>query len=183
MDRRAVRRLLAPAVLVAASASVTSCALDDVLPPPECDGGGTVILVAQSVPGADLVPCFDPLPAGWVVASVTIDGEGTVVRFDSDRAGEGAAIFRYGPTCDLGRAVPGPSEYEGAQRYELVERVAPSLRARRTYVFDGGCVSWDLDFADGAPAALSIELGDRLALVPREELNRSIRENFVDADL
>lgn len=183
MGRGAVRRSVWAAVLVTAAASVTSCAMDDVLPAPECDGGGTVILVAQSVPDADLVPCFDPLPAGWVVASVTIDDAGTLVRFDSDRAGEGAATFGYLPVCELGRAVPTSSEHERTERYELVERVAPSLRAERTYLFDGGCVRWTFDFADGAPAALSIELGDRLSLVPRAELNRSIRESFVDAEV
>ena len=178
MAVRRDRRLLG--VLLAVAVSGSACAVEEVLPEPSCAAGGSVILAAQSVPTAELVPCFEPLPAGWDVASVTIDQDGTVVRFDSDRAGEWAATFRYGSTCELDGAVPAPSEFEQTERYELVERVTPSLRARRFYPFSGGCAWWSFDFDDGAPAALAVELGDRLDLVPRDELNRSIRETFID---
>jgi hypothetical protein len=175
------RRLVG--LLLAVVVSGSACAVEEVLPEPGCATGGSVILAAQSVPTADLVPCFDPLPAGWDVESVTIDQDGTVIRFDSDRAGERAATFRYESTCELEGAVPAPSEFEQTERYELVERVTPSLRAQRFYPFDGGCAWWQFDFDDGAPAALAVELGDRLDLVPRDELNRSIRETFIDEEV
>jgi hypothetical protein len=157
--------------------------MEEVLPEPSCADGATALLVAQSVPTADLVPCFEPLPAGWNVVSVAIDQDGTVIRFDSDRAGEEAAKFRYLESCDVAEAVSAPSEFDHAERYEYIERVAPSLRAQRFYVFGGGCGWWDFDFDEGAPAALAIELGDRLDFVTRSELNRSIRETFIDEDI
>jgi hypothetical protein len=185
--RRATTRPVAGAVLgvvaVVAVALPSGCAVEEALPEPSCAAGGTVILAAQSVPTAELVPCFDSLPAGWNVASVTIDQDGTVVGFDSDRAGDGAASFRYESSCEREGAVRAPSEFEQAERYELVERVTPSLRARRFYPFDGGCAWWAFDFDDGAPAALAVELGDRLDLVPRDELNRSIRDTFIDEEV
>lgn len=163
--------------------TTSACALEEVLPAPSCVDGDTLILTAQSVPTADLVPCFEPFPAGWDVVSVEIDQDGTMVRFDSDRAGEEAAMFRYIQSCDVREAVTAPSEFDHAARFELVERVDPSFGAQRFYVFDGGCAWWDFDFDEGATAALAVELGDRLVLVSRAELSESVRETFIDEDL
>jgi hypothetical protein len=161
----------------------SACAMEEVLPAPSCVDGGTLILTAQSVPTADLVPCFEPFPNGWDVVSVEIDQDGTVVEFDSDRAGEHAAVFRYAGSCDASEAVSAPSEFDDAERYEDIERVAPSFGARRFYVFDGGCTWWEFDFDAGATAALAIELGDRLTLVSRAEINQSIRDTFIDEEV
>lgn len=180
---RPTHSVIAACVLVTVIMSGTGCAIEEVLPEPSCIEGGTVILAAQSVPTAELVPCFQPLPAGWTIVSVTIDQDGTRIRFDSDRAGERAAIFRYAPTCDPGEAVPAPSEFELSDRFEFVGRVTPSLQAQRFYVFDGGCAWWDFDFDEGATAALAIELGDRLDLVSRAELNRSIKATFINEEV
>jgi hypothetical protein len=177
--RRSLRFLLA-ALFVPV---VVSCGLKEALPHPDCLAGDTAILAAQSVPGATLVPCFDRIPAGWEVDSVTIDQDGTVVRFDSDRAGTDAAVFRYTEVCDRAGAVSAPSEIRGANRYDLIERVAPAFRARRFYEFAGGCMWWEFDFDAGATAGLSIELGNQLSAVSRTEFNDSLRESFVDEDL
>ena len=175
------RRLVAVAVLTAPCvAAVGGCSVEQLLPIPSCAEGDTAILVAQSVPGADLVPCFEPIPTGWDVDTVTIDEDGTVIRFDSDRAGSGAAVFRYVASCELGDAVSVPSERDDARRYDLIESVAPSFRAERSYVFRGGCIRWEFDFAEGATAALAIELGDQLVTITRAELNESIRTSFLD---
>jgi len=174
----AVASLLIPLLF-----GVTGCSIEEVLPAPNCDGDSTIILAAQSVPTAEFVPCFDPLPAGWDVVTTTIDQDGTIVRFDSDRAGSSAAVFHYADTCDLTKAVRAPSEFAFVERYELVESVSPRLRSQRFYVFDGGCAWWDFDFDLDAPSVLAIELGDQLELVSRLELNQSIHETFIDEDV
>jgi hypothetical protein len=170
-------------LLIPLSAAATGCSIEEVLPAPNCVGDSTVILAAQSVPTAEFVPCFEPLPAGWDVVTTTIDQDGTVVRFDSDRAGSSAAVFRYADACDLTNAVRAPSEFAFVDRYELVERVSPALRSQRFYVFDGGCAWWEFDFDADAPSVLSIELGDQLELLSRLELNQSIHETFIDEDV
>lgn len=178
-----VARLLTLTGLLALGLSITACSIEDALPTPDCIEGDTAILGAQSVPTAELVPCFDPLPAGWTVDNVRIDQDGTELRFDSDRAGDDAAIFHYTEVCDIGDAVSAPSEQEGADRFEHIERVNPSFRAQRYYVFPGGCIWWEFDFDEGATAALSIELGDRLNTITRDALNDRIRESFLDEQL
>lgn len=182
--RAGTTRLLLGLCLAVASVGIAaSCSVEGTLPVPSCVQGDTAILVAQSVPTASQVPCFDSLPDGWEVASVRIDRGGTVIRLDSDRAGSSAAIFHYTESCSTGAAVDAPSEYDGAEQYELVERVVPALRGRRFHVFPGGCMWWEFDFDAGTPSALSIDLGNRLQMIPREELNRSIRDSFLDEEV
>lgn len=173
-------RLVLAGLLVAA---VTGCSIEDAQGEPSCLDGNTANLVVQSVPTAQLVPCFEALPAGWGVDDVQIDQDGTVILFDSDRAGGEAATFHFVAACELGDAVFIPSEHDGADRYELIERVDPAFRAQRFYVFEGGCMRWEFDFDDDAPAGLSIELGDRLVTVTRDFVNQAVRDQFIDEDL
>jgi hypothetical protein len=186
-----VRRRSVHAIFLAIALFAVGCSVEDSLPIPSCVDGGSAFIVAQSVPTGDLIPCFDPLPTGWEVESVKINQDGTVIRLDSDRAGEGAAGLHYADACDTGEAVPVPSDHDGADRFDNVETGEPgdsgSLRGQRYYVFSGGCVWWDFDFvgADDSVVlfSLSLELGNTLSLVTRDWLNESIRENFIDEEL
>ena len=160
-----------------------ACSVEETLSLPDCFSGGTGLIVAQSVPTADLVPCTTGLPDGWAVDSVTINQDGTLVRLDSDRAGSGAARLEYAAQCDLEEAISVPSDQEGAERFELIRQIESGFKASRFYVFPGGCVWWEFDFDQGVSSALSIELGDRLVLMTREALNDNIREDFIDEEL
>ncbi|MCP4960511.1 MAG: hypothetical protein GY925_14740 [Actinomycetia bacterium] len=162
---------------------VASCSIEQAVPLPYCQGNGSGLIAAQSVPGADLVPCFDSLPEGWETESVKIDQSGTVIRFDSDRAGDGAAVFRFAAECDPGPADSTPSEYGGAERFDEIEQIDPAFRARRYYTFEGGCVWWEFEFAEDASARLSSALGSHLVLLSRDSINDNISETFIDAEL
>ena len=150
---------------------------------PYCEREGSGLIATQSVPSAELVPCFNSIPAGWEVDTVTIDQDGTQVILDSDRAGVGAARLRFEDECDLGEAVEVPSDQEAAHQFEFVEQVVPRFRAQRYYVFTGGCAWWDFDFDDDASAALSIELGSQVSLITRELVNENVRQSFIDEDV
>jgi len=159
------------------------CGVDIELTQPDCATGGPVYQVAQSVPTAELVPCFQPIPEGWEVDRVRVDQDGTVVWFDSDRAGNNAAVFHLADSCDTEGAIYAPSEIRGADRSDRIEQVTPSFRGQRFYEFDGGCMWWEFDFDEDATAGFSIELGERLEAVTRESLNDRLRETFLDVDL
>jgi hypothetical protein len=173
--------LLATAVIILLA--TTACSVEEATPLPYCERDGSGLLAAQSVPTADLLPCFDSLPAGWEVNSVVIDQDHTQVVLDSDRAGMGAARLRFEDGCDLGPAVEVPSSQDGADQFEFIEQVEPGFQAQRYFVFPGGCAWWEFDFDDGASAALSIELGDQVTLLSRELVNQNIRETFIDEEL
>ena len=177
------RLLLLTALALLISLISAGCSVDETLPFPDCIEGGSALIAAQSVPTADLVPCLTGLPNGWDLDSVTINQDGTVVRLDSDRAGDGAAHLRFAEECDLGGAISVPGTLDGAERFELIERVEPGFRASRFYVFRGGCAWWDFDFVAGATSALSVEVGDYLSLVTRVSINEGIRESFIDEEL
>ena len=174
------RRIVA--VLLCLTVLAVSCSTSDTLAEPQCLGGSSLI-AAQSVPSAQLLPCFDPLPAGWETESVQINNSGTTVAFESDRAGDSAARFTFTETCDIGDAVSTPSEWEDTERFELILEVSPRFRAKRHYRFDGGCVSWDFDFDAAASSGLSVELGQAMVFLTRREVSDNIRSSFIDEEL
>lgn len=162
---------------------VAGCSVEESLPPPTCAGGGSHLIVAQSVPSATQVPCLDSVPEGWTVASVSVNQDRTIISFDSDRAGLGAARLRLDPSCDVDAAVSATSDQDSAERFDHVQQLAPGFRANRFYRFDGGCVTWLFDFDDDASATEAVALGNALRLIPRQVLNEQLRDSFVDAEL
>jgi hypothetical protein len=159
------------------------CAVDEALPAPRCTDGGSALIAAQSVPTASQIPCLAPLPDGWLVASVGIDQDGTVVRLDSDRAGDDAATLRLEAECDISNAVSAVTEFPTVARYDRIDRLEPGFRASRFYVFPGGCVWWSFDFDNDASATESVAIGETLELISRDEFNDSLRETFIDEDI
>jgi len=179
--RRCLRLVIVLAVSIAMATS--ACSVEEVLPLPNCVDGESALIVAQSVPTAEWIPCLESLPPGWEKTTVNVDEDGTVITFDSDRAGSNAAVVHYFETCELGDSVQVSSEYPNAARFEFIEQVTPGFRATRRYVFEGGCLTWEFDFDDGAPSALSILLVDAFTLYSRADLNENIRTSFIDAEL
>ena len=176
-------RLLLIPCIVALGLMGVACSVEEVLPPPWCLGGGSELIVAQSVPTATLVPCLGPLPNGWEVDGVRVDQDGSIVRLDSDRAGTEAARLVFSQHCDITDAVLVPSDQSGIPAYEAIGRIQPGFLGERIYIFKGGCVRWEFDFDPDVSATLAIDLQARLTLVPRSEINRSIRESFIDEEL
>lgn len=170
--------------LVPVLAVAAACSVAETIAAPFCEGEpSSAIIAAQSVPSATLVGCFEPLPVGWEVARVDIGQNGTALVLDSDRAGAAAARFHFTARCETGDAVQTPTDNEGTERYELIQSVSPAFRAKRYYTFEGGCLWWEFDFDEAAPAALSIELGNSVVLVERQIVSDNVRRVFVDAEL
>lgn len=176
------RAVLAGLLCVVAAPTVAACSVEATLPPPGCNAGSGLI-AAQSVPSAQLLPCLEDPPEGWSVATVSISQDGTVVRLDSDRAGEGAATLRFEDDCDIGVAVSVPSDLPPAERFDDIERLQPGFKASVFYRFEGGCVSWFFDFDDDASATESVALEDTLTLIDRQDVNDQLRETFIDEEL
>ncbi len=182
--RRLVTRPITRLAVAAGLLTAAACSAEMTMAHPACNGeGGSWLIVAQSVPTASQVPCLDPLPHGWDIETVAIDESGTVITFNSNRAGTIAARLRFTETCDIGDAVSTPSDHPDTERFEHIERIDPSFLATRTYRFDGGCVQWDFEFDQGAPSALSIQLGNSMHLMERSELQRILAESFLDEPL
>jgi hypothetical protein len=177
------RMLAAAAALLALS----GCAAQDLnrAHAPECRASDEIIIVAQSVPSASLLPCVESIPLGWTFRALEVrDGESSF-SLESDRAGgrvlgplHVALEVTLTPRCDVSGASEVPSDELAARQYRRLRSLRP-YSGRTFYVFAGGCVVYDFDFRGSAGASLATEITAALSFVPREE----VEEELEAADL
>jgi hypothetical protein len=147
---------------------------------PDCENDSNLlILMAQSVPSATSVPCVASLPAGWEVGGVRIRNDQGTFWLDSEEGGQRAVEVALLPPddCDVEGATEVPSDQVGMQRFELPEELPPGLQSTRTYLFEGGCVTYTFDFDDEAVAALMFAADNALAFQPRQLMVDKVEEN------
>jgi tRNA A-37 threonylcarbamoyl transferase component Bud32 len=139
---------------------------------PDCGTSNTMVLMAQSVPEATIVPCLDSLPAGWELDGTYIRQDEGSFWLDSDLAGSHAveATLRPEGACSVDGATEVPSDEVGTRRFEQPEALPPGLETTRTYLFEGGCVTYEFAFDDDAPADLIFDVDRALAFQARAEL-------------
>lgn len=140
---------------------------------PDCTdpGNDLVVLIAQSVPSATLVPCLSTMPVGWFYGGSTVRDGITTLSLSSSVAGELAASLELTASCDPGDApevVPAPDEV-GARAYVSQESLDP-YRATRTVVFEGGCARTTYNLPPGFPASLSLEADAAFSFLPRADV-------------
>ena len=156
------------------SSACTRCSDPAELPvggEPTCGTDDVMILMAQAVPTATSVPCVEAMPAGW-----QLDRRGMQIKSDRGRfrldAGENTVevtLLRPGD-CPVASTTEIPSDEAGMRRYEQPEQLPPDLRSTRTYLFDGGCVTYRFEFADQSDASLIHDADDALAFQQRSDV-------------
>lgn len=143
-------------------------------PPPACDitwtppapsSRGRLLLIAQSVPEASMIPCLGPLPAGWEFtdASIRTSRAHLIVATDTFDLDVGIELI---PACDLTSAEPIPSTIPGADLYRL-DRGRTLL-----YTFDGGCTRILFPTVELATSDAGRALFEEIHLMTRDELRR-----------
>jgi hypothetical protein len=148
---------------------------------PECEaeeGVATLVLMAQSVPSASLVPCILEYPAGWTYTGTEVRSGRSDIRFDHDRAGFGFLEVTMTESCPAVETSTIRSDEEGTTRLRSVEQVVGQFRGAWFYVFDGGCVTYRFDF-DEADSDLQNEAAVALGFVTREHLADLVAERTV----
>jgi membrane-associated phospholipid phosphatase/tRNA A-37 threonylcarbamoyl transferase component Bud32 len=143
--------------------------------PPQCGTGHTMILAAQAVPSAALVPCVAALPSGWSVGGADIASGRAKFWLDSDQAGPQAVTVTLSATCDLSGAQQIPSDQPGTRRFERPLSLRPQFTDLRFYTFPGGCATYRFSFAAGKSPLLAIPVDSAVAFVPRARLVAYIR--------
>jgi hypothetical protein len=121
---------------VAFGSEALACAVGDDAEP--ADG---VVLMAQSVPTAEWIPCLRGVPLGWHISDIDVDDSSSRFWLDSDRHGAQALEVVFAAACDTADGTEIPSEREGMRRFEVVEQVTPQYVGARHYVFEGGCIT------------------------------------------
>jgi tRNA A-37 threonylcarbamoyl transferase component Bud32/membrane-associated phospholipid phosphatase len=178
LQRWSVRRVgLALAILAAAVIAVFVSATA-FKPPgnigafaPECGTGHSIILTAQAVPSAALVPCLAALPAGWVVEhSAAIASGHATFWLDSDQAGTQALAVTLSATCDVADARQVRSDQPGTRRFDRSLSHPPQFAELRFYTFPGGCVSYRFNFDPAAYPLLAADATSAVDFMPRASL-------------
>jgi hypothetical protein len=177
LQRWSIRRVALAAAMLAVTAAALFIGVQTVVPvgnlgaaPPSCGTGHSMILSAQAVPSAAMLPCIAALPSGWSIGGADIASGKTSLRLDSDRAGTGAITVTLTAACDTSGAHQIPSDQPGTRRYEHPLSLAPRFTGLRFYTFPGGCVTYRFAFAPGASPILAGAAGSALSFQPRSAL-------------
>src|ERR1700761_3254985 len=100
---------------------------------PVCGTGHPMILSAQAVPSAALLPCIAELPSGWTAAGADIRNGQSTFWLDSDQAGPRAVPVSLTAACATAGAVRIPSDQAGAARFERPLSLRPRFILQRFY--------------------------------------------------
>jgi hypothetical protein len=150
--------------------------------PPECPVGPDdditpLVLMAQSVKQADLIPCISSYSAGWSLDRIDVEDGRARFWLDSDRGGDRALEVVLDERCDVSMATEVPSDEEGLRRFEEVRDVSGGFSARRYYRSSGSCVTYVFEFDQERASALVNEVSLMLGFVARSELREEIHDN------
>jgi membrane-associated phospholipid phosphatase len=144
----------------------------EVTKPPECGTGTAMILIAQAVDSATLLPCIESLPNGWDFGGADVEDDLARFWLNSEDAGERAVTVTLTHACPMG-AEQVRIDGEDSQSLDVALTAQPS-RQSRSYVFDGGCATYAfsaaaVSFANDADAALGF--------TPREAIVQSVAQD------
>ena len=143
--------------------------------PPRCGTGPAMILSAQAVPSAALLPCIAALPSGWHPDGADIASGHARFWLDSDLAGRAAMTVTLTAACDTAGARQVRSGQPGTQQFERLLSRAPRYSDLRFYTFPGGCVTYQFSFTPGASPTLAGAAGSALSFEARSALVDYVR--------
>jgi tRNA A-37 threonylcarbamoyl transferase component Bud32/membrane-associated phospholipid phosphatase len=141
---------------------------------PRCKVSDPMILIAQSVPTAAVLPCVDALPVGWTFDAMDVVDGRTRLFLDSDRAGFHAVDVTLTESCDVAGATEVPTDEPGTKRYERIALRQDRYAGSRHYVFDGGCVTYAFDFRGSGRTVLADEASLALSFLPRSAVDAEV---------
>ena len=168
-----------PAALVVAFSFKTVLVNSDATTTPlptnslRCDQLEPLLLEAQSVPSAALLPCVRPLPPGWTLGAANVRNGWTRFTLDHTELGKPAVVVRLTATCATSGASPAPADVAWHHTLRTNRASHPSGPAVTSYtLFPGGCVSVELNAT--SDQSLIDEAADAIAFTTRDALQRTL---------
>jgi hypothetical protein len=141
--------------------------------------GPMIVLEAQAVPSATLLPCVKLLPAGWSVSDVFIHNGRARFTLDSDRVGPHAVTVVLERFCRIPPVHRVPSDEPATRRYEEIGAVRPGVgfTGTRFYLFPGGCVTYQFRFRSEERAEPIGEVTLAVSFVTRDAVRTHVRQD------
>lgn len=183
-----MRRLIALTACAVLVSSLSACSIELGGPPtggPKCPTrieptpkgvNGSLLLTAQAVPNAAVVPCLRPLPAGWTFHEMKVRKGKARIVLDFGRDTNRAATITLTRTCDVRGATEAFSDVPGVRKYELVHDSKSSYRSDRFYVNSGSCITHHFVLNSSTGAAQVSALTRALGFVDRAVLRRYVHD-------
>ena len=154
----------------AGDATEADCPIED---------GELFVLMAQSVPGATLIPCIEALPAGWAYGGSDVSDGMARFWLDSDRGGLHAVEVSLTASCRIAGAVDVTnSTSEGGVRVYLDEFDLHPFSANKYFIFPGGCVTYRYRFGPDAEPTLALEADEAVTFGLRTVLVRQVQDEL-----
>jgi membrane-associated phospholipid phosphatase len=178
LQRWSLQRIALAAAVLAATVIAVQIVAGTVSPvgnlgaaAPTCSAADhSMILSAQAVPSAAMLPCIAALPSGWSTGGADIASGKVHFWLDSDRAGLQAITVTLTAACDTSGAHQIPSDRPRMRRFDRVASLTPRFAGLRIYTFPGGCVTYRFSFAPGASPILADAARSALSFQPRPVL-------------
>ena len=142
------------------------------------DANPLLVLMAQAVPTAEMVPCIAAVPSAWRRGPVEVrDGRAEFAFIPSsvDSPGDAVLSIVLTPRCDVSEATEVPSDQPDTRRYELLRDVAQGYTGERFYVYDGGCTTLEFQLPGQGRAQQVGEASLAVDVVPREQLREAVQ--------
>jgi hypothetical protein len=136
-----------------------------------------VILIAQSVPTAQQVPCLRTLPVGWSFQHLDAQsGRTRVLLHSMDRAGEHTISVGLTSGCDVAGAPEVRSDQPSARRYDRALPADVGYRGERYYVFPGGCITYHYQLQGRAGAETVDAVAAGVSFLSRSTVAAGVRQ-------
>jgi len=174
--------MLVAVVMLTTLGACTSAVVQGAVP--RCSAGSEVtdelVLEAQSVPSAQLLPCLTEIPPNWSVTEFRVrDGETTIgLTSHSESGGVARAVLTK--SCDTSDATEEFSGKEDARLFvKISSPVDDALIGKHYYKFVGGCVTYSFELRGEGKGALYAQAQSALDFTSRSTVEDDIKE---DAD-
>jgi hypothetical protein len=136
---------------------------------------GMLVLIAQSVPPAQWVPCLSGEPGRWTMSQLEVRDGGATIGFGYQFGGPDRATIEMRPSCDTHGAKEVSSQHAGTRRYNR-DLVRGGRYANEIYfLYQGACTVLRFDLAATGAELRGAEFAGSLGFVARAELDRQIR--------
>ena len=139
-----------------------------------------LLLAAQAVPSAALLPCVQAFPAGWWYGGSDVRRGIATFWLESDRAGFHAVEVTLTRSCRTIGAIDMTSSTQepGVQGdFVRVYELHP-YTADRYFLFTGGCVTYRYRFGGDASPTLALEADQAVTFGPRAALVERVQDDF-----
>jgi hypothetical protein len=134
-------------------------------PIPTCDttSRGRLLLMAQSVPDASLIPCLTELPPGWEFSRAFSRSDESSLMFETDTFDLDVDVILL-PSCEVAEARLVDSSRPETQLFISADGIAYS------FVFDGGCIRFEYETRQLAESREGRALMDAIPFMTRDTL-------------